>query len=273
MQIPAPVVTLNGGNTVAKKNAVANYDKEMAEYAEVAAAMEESAAGGQWFGLAGGNLKFNDALLPNNQMAVIVVAHILENVYYDGPYDASNPQGPACFAFGDVDKDLVPHDKASHPQAPQCEGCENNEWGSADTGKGKACRNTRRLAMIPAGNLDANGAFEQFDDLEHFKNAGVGYMKLPVTSVAGWAGIVTQIKGTIRRPPFGVFMKVKVVPTENQFAVQFEALGEVPNELWPILVERHKEAKATIDFPYTPMEDEKDPPKKPAKKKGKKGKY
>ena len=141
------------------------------------------------------------------------------------------------------------------------------EWGSADTGRGKAARETRRLALIPAGTFDRMGKFEAFDDVESFEAAGIGFMKLPVTSVKGYAAFVKQIAGALKRPPHGVFTRIKVVPDPNsQFKVTFEPLAQVPDEIMGVIMQRHEEAKATIETPYPRFDEEAE--KKPARGRG-----
>lgn len=245
--------------------ALAKWDEELAKQAEVAAAMEANAGGGQFFGLKGGLLTWQDAPLPGNQMAVIILDSILENVYYEGRYDPDVPQSPICFAFGRDEKTLAPHQlvlEACNQQCGTsglCAGCEMNEWGSAEVGRGKACRNTRRLAMIPAGTFK-NGKFELIDDEEHFTTTTIGFMKLPLTSVKGYAGFVKQVAGTLQRPPFGIVTKVKVVPDpKTQFKVLFEPIMNVPDELMASVMQRHEEAKSTIDFPYVNQDEEEVP--------------
>jgi hypothetical protein len=138
-----------------------------------------------------------------------------------------------------------------------------NEFGSAETGRGKACRNTRRLAMIPAGTFNQAGKLELIEDEEHYETTAVGFMKLPVTSVKGYASFVKQVAGALRRPPFGIVTKVKVVPDpKSQFKVVFETIMNVPDELMGAIMKRHEEAKSTIDFPYQPNDEENAPPKR-----------
>ncbi len=249
-----------------KTTAVAKWDEELARQAELAAGMENSTATGQFFGLKSGVLSFNDAPLPNNEMAVIVLDAVLENVYYEGKYDPDSPQSPMCFAFGRDEKTMAPHKivvEASNQQCGAsglCSGCEMNEFGTAEVGRGKACRNTRRLAMIPAGTLE-NGKFKPFTDEEHFESASIAFMKLPVTSVKGYAAYVKQVAGALKRPPHAIFTKVKVVPDpKSQFKVTFEPLSQVPDDLLGAVMQRHEEAKSVIDFPYTPFEEEEAPP-------------
>jgi hypothetical protein len=174
-----------------------------------------------------------------------------------------------CFAFGREEKTLAPHQiviDAGNQQCGAsglCDGCEMNEWGSADTGRGKACRNTRRLALIPAGTFNQAGKFELIEDDEHFESTAIGFMKLPVTSVKGYASFVKQVAGALRRPPFGIVTKVKVVPDpKSQFKVVFEPIINLPDELMGAIMKRHEEAKSTIDFPYQPNDEEVAPPPK-----------
>lgn len=247
--------------TTSSSTALAKWDEELARQAEAAAKMEESVASGQFFGLQGGILTWQDAPLPNNEMAAIIVDHVLENVYYEGAFDPSTPQSPICFAFGRDDKTMAPHAKvveAGNSMAGAsglCAGCEMNEWGSAETGRGKACRNVRRLALIPAGELK-DGKFSPISDPNHFKNASIGFMKVPVTSVKGYASFVKQVAGALKRPPHGIVTKIKLVPDpQNQFRVLFEPLVPLPNELLGVVMERHEEAMSVIDFPYLPPDD------------------
>lgn len=247
------------------------YDDELAEFAKQFADQESAAAGGSFFGLGGGTLTFNGNPVPDNEMAVIVVDGIMENVFYPGAYDPATPQSPICFAFGRNELEMKPHVKSLHPQHPQCKGCPHNEFGSADVGEGKACRNTRRLAMIAAGNME-KGRFEPFDDTDHFETAQLAYMKLPVTSVKGYATFVKQLADSLKLPPFAVFTKVKVVKDPSKpripFKVIFESLAKAPKALLEILKARHEEAKTGIDFPYVASEEvEEVKPKAKAKRK------
>ena len=256
--------------------ALANWDEEMAKHAEIAAGMEESSASGQFFSIKAGVLSWNDAPMPNNEMAAIIVDHVLENVYYEGEYDASTPQSPVCFAFGRDEKTMAPHRlcfEAKTAKNDVCgiagqEGCcEFNEWASADKGKGKACRNVRRLAMVAAGTFNKDGSFKLIEDPAHYESTTIGYMKLPVTSVKGYAAFVKQIAGTLKRPPYGIVTRVKVIPdTVSQFKVIFEALVVAPNNIIGAIIARNKEVQSLIEFPYQPSEEDPKPKSKGRKK-------
>ena len=73
-------------------------------------------------------------------------------VHYPGVYNSNNPQQPNCFATGREKPDggvLKPHESAAEPQGENCAVCPKNQWGSAPTGRGKACKNQRRLILVP----------------------------------------------------------------------------------------------------------------------------
>lgn len=254
--------------------AIANWDEELAKYAEQSAAMEANVGGGNFFSLRGGILALNEVALPNNQMAVIILDSVIENAFYEGKYDADNITPPTCFAFGRDDLTMAPHETVvakGQDQHRTCNGCPMNAYGTADQGRGKACGNRRRLGMIPAGTLDNAGRFTMFDDSDQFDTGAVAFMKLPPTSLKGYAGFVKQVAGALKRPPFGIFTRVRVMPDpKSQFKVVFEPLAPVPNNLMATMFKRHEEVKATIEVPYNLEVEEKpevSPPprgKKPA---------
>lgn len=71
------------------------------------------------------------------------------NRYYDTPYNSMNPKPPACFAIAKHHEALAPHPGAEKPQAEDCASCPHNQWNSDRNGKGKACTNMVRLAIVP----------------------------------------------------------------------------------------------------------------------------
>jgi len=250
------------------------WDEQLARDAEIAAELERNAGGGAFFSVRGGVLSFNDAPVPNNTMAVVIVDGIFENVFYEGEFDPATPAAPTCFAFARDEKDLAPHEevvKRNQQQNDVCAGCDKNEWGTADKGRGKACRNTRRLALIPGGSFDEKtGRFVAVKDEEAVEKAPIGFLKLPVTSVKGYVSFVKTIAGGMKLPPHGIFSKVMVVPDQkNQFRVTVEPLGAIPHALMSMIMKRREEAKLLIEQPY-PLDmgdDAKPAPKgKPAPK-------
>ena len=237
--------------------AMVKYEQELAKMAEEAAAMEAGVGGSAFFSLRGGTLSLGGAPLPNDEMACVLIDSVLENAYYVDAFDAENQSSPACYAFGRDQDEMAPEDTVEDKQNDTCAGCPMNEFGSADRGRGKKCGNRRRIACIPAGTLDKSGSFEAFNDPDAFAKAPVAYLRLPPTSLKSYAQYVKQIAGALKRPPSMVFTKVSLIESEKvMFMVCFELLDPVPNELIPVLLERHKAEMELITFPYQKIERE-----------------
>lgn len=254
--------------------AVANWRAEMQADAAKAAEMEKATGGGKFFSMRAGVLSYDDTPLPGNQMACVITDAIMENVYYAESFDSDNRVPPTCFAFGREEDEMEPHEKVDEEdcftrQSEMCEGCPQNEWGSADKGRGKACGNRRRLAIIPAGVYSKKGELELFDEADAFKSSELAFMKLPVTSVKNYSRYVRECADQIDRPPYAVFTRIYVEPdAKSQFKVNFELLEEIDDDLMEVIFKRHKEAADVIAFPYNPPseEDTEDAEQKSAKR-------
>jgi hypothetical protein len=74
-------------------------------------------------------------------------------VYYAHGYEEGSSAKPDCYS----NDGLSPASDAEDPQAKKCATCPHNQWGSriTDNGsKGKACSDSMRLAIAPAGQLN-----------------------------------------------------------------------------------------------------------------------
>jgi hypothetical protein len=236
---------------------IVSYDKEWAEQADRYAAQEKIRSG-TFLSMRGGVLSFGDEELPGNQACVIILDAVKENTYYDHKFDPNQAASPICYAFGRGDEPMAPHHTMQadlsyfQPQASECSVCPKNEWGSADKGRGKACQNRRRLALIPAGYYQPKRGtrdmdLELFDDEKHFKTADIAYLKLSVGSVKEWGKYVNQIAASIHRPPHGVITRLYVEPDPKfQFVAKFEMIEQVPDTLAQVIMGRHEEAVKTV---------------------------
>lgn len=257
---------------MAKKGTeIMKWDEELAKQAEAYAEQEANTGGGSFFSTKGGALKFNDNRLPNDEVACVILDSVITNSYYEGEYDPDDPQSPSCYAFGRDEDEMTPHDESSEKQAESCADCEYNKWGSGK-GRAKRCKNGRRLALLPAGTFDDRDRFKPYTEEEAFSKGTIGFLNVPPTSINAFGTFVKQIAGTLKRPPHGIFTRVKLVPDGSYFNISFEPLNPIPNALMGAVMKRHAEARdqnETITFPK-PEEREK---KKPAKKKKGKKKF
>lgn len=244
--------------TKSTTTAVALNDEQLRQFAQAYVETERSVATGAFFGLRGGILTYEGAPVTDNKMCVVIVDYILENAYFAEAFDADTITPPKCYAYGRNESEMAPHQmvlEAGHSQAGQsgkCHDCRHNAFGSADVGKGKACGNRRRLALIPAGTYK-DGKLTLFTKPEQFQ-APLAYLKLPVTSVKDFSAYVKQVATLLGVPPFGVLTTIAVVPdAKSQFKVQFHVQQKVTDlnpALLSVIMQRHEEAKQAIVMPY-----------------------
>lgn len=146
---------------------------------------------------------------------VIVVADAHLNVWYPDAYDPENPAPPGCFAVGpslqkDAAGQVVPGTGEAglkaHPTSPKIQGgpnghdcatCELNKFGTAETGRGKACGNTRQLAIVMADDP----AFRDKSELTWAQLA------ISPTGLAPWGKFVASLAKIEGRPPHGAVIE------------------------------------------------------------------
>jgi hypothetical protein len=237
--------------------ALAKWDEALAARAKIAKKAEASVATSEFLSLKSGQLTFRDNAVPGNKMNIIVLASRLENQFFEGEYDPAVPAVPICFAFGQEEETMAPHEKSENRQNPTCADCQWNVFGTAEKGRGKACKNVRRLSVIPASCLDEGTPAAILDEQSAF-------LKVPVTSVRGWASYVQQL-ATMNLPPLAFVTEISVTPDpKSQFKVNFRAIERIEGDLLGALLERADKAEKLIETPYIAM-DAPAPAAKPAR--------
>jgi hypothetical protein len=201
-----------------------------------------------------GVMSIGENAVPGNEITCVIIAAVAENCWYKERYDASVKATPACYAFGEgKNQDLVPYEGSREKQHEYCyksEGdqCPKFEWGSAENGgRGKACKERRRLALIPA-----DGTSEML------------LASIPPTSLKSWSNFVLEVAATTGRPVYGVIAKIKVVPDpKNQFVVKFSVVEPLSEPGLEAAMSKRSSALAALLQPYPELEEEET---KPAKK-------
>ena len=259
-----------------KGTAVVDWEAQMKAAAAMYKGMEQNTGGGKSLSFKAGIMTFDGAPIKDNAIEVVVLESVFENALYEGSYDADNPHPPICFAFSGpmvpgedpalLDAAMVPHKDSAKPQNPTCKGCKWNEFGTADTGRGKACKNIRRLALLHVDYLKKP---------ESIAAAPIAFAKIPPTSCGGWAGHVKKIANVLEKPPFAVVTKITCRPdAKKQVAVEFEVTGEIKDRsIGSAGFLRHKESHSLLTVPYqaeTAAAGKKAPAKGAAKKKARK---
>lgn len=246
----------------AKKQLPTTWEQQLATAAAQGAEAEAATGGSKMFSVKGGVLAFAGMPVKGNTMQCVVADSIFENAYYGESYDPDHPLPPICYSYSRDGKDMEPHAESPEKQHGDCTTCPHNQWGSAEKGKGKACKNTRRLLIIPATATE---------DPATVRKADYGFLKLPVTSTVGWANYVKALAASYKRPPFGVITEIGVVPDpKTQFKVTFNAVDPIKDpQVGAAIMELRDMRRTELEAPYP----KKDADEKPAKKTGKRGKF
>jgi len=204
-----------------------------------------------------GQLSFAGAKMPGNELRAVILGWVYENQYYDEDYNPEVPQTPGCYAFGTDHDTMAPHANAERPQAEACAGCPLNEFGSAENGKGKACKNVVRLAMIAE------------NDMEDLDAAELVYMKVPVMSVKNFTMYAKKtVAQALGRPYWAVVTQITVEPdSKSQFRVNFTVAEQIEDsDLFEPLKDLWEKTMEGIAFPYPKAEAREKPEPKTTKK-------
>jgi hypothetical protein len=213
--------------------------------------------GSNWISFKGGLVTVNGATSPDGRFNCVILAMMQERAWYEGEFDASSPQTPDCYGYGDSEgrEPVTPHEKTKAVQNKTCKGCPHDEWGSAQRGRGKACRQGVRLALVPATPDGVEGP--------------VYFARVPPTSIKNVKGWLTALGDT---PSFAVLTEIQVKPSaENMFDVLLTPKADIPAAFQGAILEKLDAAETELRQPYPELEER--TAAKPQAKEKKRGKF
>jgi len=119
--------------------------------------------------------------------------HGMAKTYYEGEYQPGDSSPPDCSSFDGV----RPDSWITTPQSEVCATCPYNKWGSAKAmsgGKAKKCRDSKRLMVVNAKNIEGGTVFTlnvTVASLKNLSDFGKGLAKsgIPLESVITIVGI------------------------------------------------------------------------------------
>lgn len=218
-----------------------NWDAEFAEYQKQSKAGITVGAQGKFLSFKNG-LAYNGVELEDDEVRCVIVGWTHHNQFYDPntPYDADNPTTPICYSFGQDPAEMAPDSHSPDKQHADCASCPFNQFESARQGKGKACKNTFRLALIAESDLDSIGSPE------------VIYASIPPKSLKNFAKYIAQDLDKYSRPHWAVVTLLKRVPdSKAQFVVTFECVEIIKDsKLFQPLKDLYAQTMEGIEFPY-----------------------
>lgn len=174
---------------------------------------------GNFISIQDGQFVHGDEVLPQ-PMPVVILDQRHVNAYYPEAYDADKRQSPICYAISNDPDELAPHEDCEDPQAETCAQCWANEYKSDDRGKGKACRNTIRIAVTPSEKMSASSE--------------VALMSIPPTSLKIYRGYVKRYNNVTGLPSMGYATELSTEPLGG---------GKIGHKLKPEFVQELDDAE------------------------------
>lgn len=160
-------------------------------------------------------------------LRLVIVEFASKNAFYESAFDPKNISPPACFAISTNPLKMVPSANAPLAQAIECNGCPMNQFGSAGTGK--ACKNTRIMAVLPP---DAD------------ENTPLWTLATSPTANKGFDGFVNSVARVFQTSPIGVATSVGFDPNETYAKLVFS--DPQPNAEVAVHFARQEEARAML---------------------------
>lgn len=197
--------------------------------------------------LKSGFLSYMKNPVAGNAMEVIVLADVYWRKLYMRKYDPNNIVNPDCFACkAGTDDGMEPHENVESPKNEECKGCKYSEWGSdpnSPSGRGKWCKETRRIVVIPANMASTP---------EQVMSAEMAILDVPVMSVKNFSALVNTVAASVNLPLFCVVVKLAPVPDmKAQFVLTFTPMSVIQSpDVIQALRRRKEEAERAGSQPY-----------------------
>lgn len=183
-----------------------------------------------------GNTKF---ILPDNsegkEIECVILDFCSHNLFYDRAYDPKSPIPPACFAIGEEPTLLIPSKNSPAIQADTCASCVLNQFNTAlGGGKGKGCKNTRLLGLIPLSALDDPDTIHP-----------IWTLSVPPASLGNFDGFIRTLLAKHNTVPVGIVTTITL--GEGQyFSPKFNITRPLKQDELNFFYPRRVEATARI---------------------------
>lgn len=223
-------------------NVPALWDEELARYAQEDSARAATGLTGRTLSTRGRKFGFQGTNLPD-QLNMVILDWVFYNSYYTGGYDPDRFQPPGCFALAPKLEELHNHELSPAPQGgPEidtgngtglpCKTCWANAFGTADQGKGKACKNGARLALI---------------DVDMKLDEAI-MLTIPPTGMKNWMGYVQGLAKVTNLPVFAVNTMLEMDDKETWPIVKFTKVEPITDKdvVARIMAERRDSAARTF---------------------------
>jgi hypothetical protein len=181
--------------------------------------------------------KFPDGTQSQGPFEAIIVDFVSANMYYPGSFNRDEVTPPDCFALGEDVSQHRPSANSPNKQADSCSVCSQNQYGSARQGNGKACKNTRLLAILP---------------VDFKEDTPLWLLSVSPTGIKAFDTYVASVASSFGAPPVKVVTTIGFDPKVDYPSLRFGA--PKPNEQLEASVGRMEEARSRLltEPEYTP---------------------
>lgn len=133
-----------------------------------------------------GRFKLSQDDKGSEELKGVILFHGRQNTYWDGNYDPNNIVPPECFS---VDGKTGSKSRDGSGNFGSCRDCKKNQFGSG-VGKGKACRNQKKVYIQVPGNAVPYTLFLAPTSLSGFNDSYI-MNKIVQKGLQYWAVITT----------------------------------------------------------------------------------
>jgi hypothetical protein len=241
---------------------IVKWDEKFAKYAkETAEQVKSIGSGGIGVKFGRGTIAVGGTTVPGGKLVCVILGSCALNAWNKDEYDADNPQPPDCYAFSIISDDdsMKPHEKAPMKQSDRCETCDKNEYGSSKRGKGKACRNTIRLGLLTAKDVE---------DAEGISTAEMATASISPTNLKHYAGYVKALLADTKRPPWAVVTEISSHDdAKTQIRLEFKLVELIKDaKALPELEKRFLKIQEVLQQPFNAAAEKPQQKKKSSQK-------
>lgn len=193
---------------------MAAYEKQFEQEAQADVDRTGGLGEGNKVSIAGGSFTFQGQDM-GETLEVVVVNFCSKNEKWDARYDKDDLNSPACAAIGMEDNEkLTPSEDSPVLYSESCGDCEHNEWESAETGKGKACNQKKRLVLV-----SADGIMDDEPELVE--------LEVPPGSTKNFKKYLKGLAKKIKRPLHGIKTEISFDSEFDYEVLSFKSLDRI----------------------------------------------
>jgi hypothetical protein len=168
---------------------------------------------------------------PRNSIEVVVIkgAPYISKIWYEKGYVEGSNAAPDCFSPNGV----VPDPQSTKKQSNACASCPQNVWGSKITEagkKGKACSDSKRLAVVPVGDIP-NETF-----------GGPMLLRVPAASLQDLATFGNKMQN-LGYPYFGIATRIAFDANEAYPKFLFSAIRPLTDDEADLVIAHQNSAE------------------------------